>query len=255
MLRGLDHVVILVPELDVAIDTYTRLGFTVVRGGRHAVGTHNALIGFQDGSYIELIAFWEDAPSHRWHRFRGLSGGLVDFCMRTTDLAGDADTLRQAGIAMSEKQAMDRVRPDGYRVQWSLTLATETQGITPFLIEDVTPREERVPREVEHANRVTGISTVTIAVSDLDMARRAAVVLGDARPTEGVSARGPGVRYVSEGHACEYVSRAGDGEFASFLSARDGDGGIYAVSLKTDGQQKTIEPPRAHNARLSLVAD
>jgi catechol 2,3-dioxygenase-like lactoylglutathione lyase family enzyme len=253
MLRGLDHVVILVPDLDEAVESYTRLGFTVVPGGRHNVATENALIAFEDGSYLELIAFWEDAPQHRWHRYLRLGGGLVDYCMRTSDLANDVAQLRAAGIAMSEKEPMSRLRPDGYRVEWALSLATETQGVTPFLIEDITPREERVPRQVEHANGVTGISTITIAVRDLDVARRVASVLGDAPPVEAGDMPQRGARYMSGGHALEFILPGADPEIADFLSGRQGEGGVFVLSLKTTGPQTTIEPSQAHNARLTMV--
>ena len=65
MLTGIDHIVIAVPDLDVARKSYEALGFTVVPGGRHPVGTHNALIAFADGAYVELIAFYEANPSHK----------------------------------------------------------------------------------------------------------------------------------------------------------------------------------------------
>ena len=64
---SLDHIVILVDELEAAITHYEALGFTVQRGGTHADGaTHNALVGFADGSYLELIAFLLREPKHRW---------------------------------------------------------------------------------------------------------------------------------------------------------------------------------------------
>ena len=50
MLKGIDHLVIVVPELEAAIAGYRGLGFTVTPGGRHPIGTHNALIGLSDGS-------------------------------------------------------------------------------------------------------------------------------------------------------------------------------------------------------------
>jgi catechol 2,3-dioxygenase-like lactoylglutathione lyase family enzyme len=246
MLMGIDHVVILVPELEAAVESYTRLGFTVVPGGRHNVATHNALIAFEDGAYIELIAFWEDDPKHRWHRFLDLGGGLVDYCMRTGDLVGDVAALRAAGIAMSEEQPMSRLRPDGYRLEWKLALATETQGVTPFLIEDVTPREERVPRQTEHANGVTGIATLTVAVGDLALPARLAPLLGSSTPNE------EGVRYESSGHRFDFV-RAGDsGEVAQHIAGR-GAGGVFALSLKTTGTEVTLDRAQAQNARLSLV--
>ena len=58
MLNRLDHLVILVRDLDQAIREYEVLGFTVIPGGEHADGlTRNALIPFRDGSYLELVPF------------------------------------------------------------------------------------------------------------------------------------------------------------------------------------------------------
>ena len=54
-----------------------------------------------------------------------------------------------------------------------LSLATGShRGVAPFLIEDLTPRAERIPQEFTHANGVTGIGTLTIAVHELSHARR-----------------------------------------------------------------------------------
>ncbi|MFW6075058.1 MAG: VOC family protein, partial [Chloroflexota bacterium] len=38
MIQGIDHLVILVDELERAIQDYTSLGFTVVPGGKHPRG-------------------------------------------------------------------------------------------------------------------------------------------------------------------------------------------------------------------------
>lgn len=46
MITGIDHIVIAVTSLERAISTYRNLGFTVVEGGRHPYGSHNALVGF-----------------------------------------------------------------------------------------------------------------------------------------------------------------------------------------------------------------
>ncbi|MGF6240407.1 catechol 2,3-dioxygenase-like lactoylglutathione lyase family enzyme [Paraburkholderia sp. GAS38] len=83
MTLSLDHVVIRVRDLEQTIADYNELGFTVQRGGTHADGaTHNALIGFADGSYFELIAFLRDAPEHRWWDADYRVGdGLVDFAL------------------------------------------------------------------------------------------------------------------------------------------------------------------------------
>jgi len=39
--------------------------------------------------------------------------------------------------------------------------------VAPFLIEDITPRSERVPQESKHPNGVTGIERVMVAVREL----------------------------------------------------------------------------------------
>src|SRR5438105_11493916 len=102
MLTGIDHVVIVVPDLEAAIKSYEDLGFTVARGGRHPIGSHNALIGLADGAYLELIAFFEPTATHRWRAMLDNGGGLVDFCMQTDDLGADAAAFRAAGVTMSE---------------------------------------------------------------------------------------------------------------------------------------------------------
>src|SRR3972149_1560451 len=97
MLRGIDHLVVVVPDLAAAAKSYAALGFSVVPGGRHPVGTHNQLIAFADGSYIELIAFYEKTAEHKWWGPLQRGGGLVDFCMQTDDLLADTPALRREG--------------------------------------------------------------------------------------------------------------------------------------------------------------
>ena len=173
MLLSIDHIVIAVPDLATAIKNYERLGFTVVPGGRHPVGTYNGLIALADGSYIELIAFYRENPQHRWWDALQKGGGLVDFCMQTDDLAGDTAKLRNAGVEIDDPVPWSRTRPDGYELKWLLSLARgEHRGVAPFLIQDETPREERVPRETSHENGATGIGAVIVAVNDLPVVQR-----------------------------------------------------------------------------------
>jgi hypothetical protein len=174
--------------------------------------------------------------------------------MRTDALAEDVAALRAAGIAMSEKQPMSRLRPDGYGLEWTLALSTKTQGVTPFLIEDITPREERVPPATDHANGATGIAALMVAVPDLAVPRRLALVLGDGgRPLEREDIGGQGIHVMNGPHALDFIAGDGNGAIADFRARRGGEGGVFALSLKTTGQETRIEPARAFNARLSLV--
>src|SRR5260221_11159491 len=98
MLTGIDHLVVVVSDLGKAVEDYTKMGFTVVPGGRHPTATDNALIAFADGSYLELIAFHRPNVDHRWWRSNQLGGGLTDYCLRTPDLAADIEAVRQTGV-------------------------------------------------------------------------------------------------------------------------------------------------------------
>jgi catechol 2,3-dioxygenase-like lactoylglutathione lyase family enzyme len=168
MISSIDHAVILVSELARASEDYSVLGFTVTPGGEHADGlTHNALIPFADGSYLELIAFKGDAPeSHPFYRDQGFEG-LVTFALLPTDIASDVEAARQRGLEIDGPRPGGRVRPDGQRVEWQ-TARAHTPDL-PFLCGDVTPRELRVPggEAREHMNGVTGVSGITVVVDDL----------------------------------------------------------------------------------------
>ena len=84
MLTRLDHLVILVLDLELASDDYRKLGFSVSPGGEHADGlTRNALVPFEDGTYLELVSFLDpEDPTDNvwgWRRFYPQEG-LIDYC-------------------------------------------------------------------------------------------------------------------------------------------------------------------------------
>ena len=168
MIQGIDHLVVVVKDLDKGARDYEQLGFDVVPGGQHPVGSHNVLISFADGSYLEIIAFYRDAVDHRWWDPLSKGERLVDFCFQTDDLRGDTKKLKAAGVAINDPVPWSRKRPDGYELKWLLSLATGShRGVAPFLIEDVTPRTERIPQQFNHKNRVSGIDKITVAVGEL----------------------------------------------------------------------------------------
>lgn len=165
----LDHVVILVSDLDQAIADYTTLGFNVQRGGTHADGsTHNALVGFADGSYLELIAFLQPSPGHRWGRFAAQGHeGFVDFALLPPSVGVVVERARQRGVAYQGPLDGGRTRLDGEVLRWQI--GTPPSPDLPFLCGDLTPRALRV-REGEvrvHANGVQGIASITVLVQDL----------------------------------------------------------------------------------------
>ena len=254
MLTAIDHLVIVVSDLDAATADYRGLGFTVVPGGRHpGVGTYNALIAFSDSSYIELIGFYEPRADHRWWAPLQRGGGLVDFCLQTDDLAGDLRGLRRAGVDIGDPEPRNRTRPDGVEIRWEFALARGPhRGVAPFIIADVTGRDVRVPAERIHANGVTGIGTVTVVVSDIALVRGwYAKVLG--QPGEDIrrpDVTGAGVRFRIGPHAFDFVAPAnGRGPLVDWLARRGSS--AYAVTLNVGaGRPGLLDPAKTHGARL-----
>ena len=103
MFTGIDHVAIVVNELESAIASYSRAGFTVVRGGKHPIGTHNALIAFADGSYLRADRICETQHRSSWQQALEKGSGIVDFCMATDDLAADVESMRRAGAKIGKR--------------------------------------------------------------------------------------------------------------------------------------------------------
>ena len=207
MLQGIDHIVIVVNDLEQAAKDYEHLGFTVVPGGKHPVGSHNALISFADGSYIEIIAFYREAIDHRWWEPLQKGERLVDFCMQTNDLQGDTLKLRAAGVAINDPVPWSRTRPDGYELKWLLSLAQGShRGVAPFLIQDVTPREERIPQTFNHKNGAIGIGTVTVAVGELTAVRQwYNAVLGDHENFTNEKLQAKGISYQIGTHTLDFL--------------------------------------------------
>ena len=256
MITGIDHLVIAVKDLEAATRAYGELGFTVVPGGRHPVGTYNTLIAFADGSYIELIGFYRDNPDHRWWTALQRGGGLVDYCLQTDDLMGDTRAFRDAGVDIADPVSQSRVRPDGYQLRWVFSLARGPyRGVAPFLINDETPREERVPREVAHPNGVTGIEALTVAVRDASELRKIYTrVCGNvARDLRRDDLAGAGFAVRFGPHGVELLSPASStGPLADRLRARGP--GPYAVRLRTrGGTPGPLDQARTLGVPLTLV--
>jgi catechol 2,3-dioxygenase-like lactoylglutathione lyase family enzyme len=255
VLTGIDHIVIVVPDLDAATESYRGLGFNVVPGGRHPIGSHNALVGFADGAYLELIAFFDPAAKHRWRSALERGGGLVDFCMQTDDLEADAAALRGAGVSIGDPWPLSRTRPDGFTLQWVLATPADAQsGVAPFLIEDTTPRHERVPRETSHPNGVTGIATLTVAVSDVATVRRwwSAVLRAPGQDARRDELSATGARFTLGPHTLEFLApTAATSSLTSWLAARGPS--PYSAALTTSGRPGPLDERRALGARLTLV--
>lgn len=170
-----DHAVIAVHDLDQAVTDYRALGFTTIYGGEHATGTtHNALICFRDGSYLELLAP-TNKPAHPgvnaadFRRVLESGEGFIGYALFSEQLPDEIAAMRGRGIAVSDITPGGRLRMDGIQLSWESAMIGTS--MSPFFIRDVTPRDLRVPdTTTHHANGIRGVSEVIFVVSDLDAA-------------------------------------------------------------------------------------
>ncbi|ROV99077.1 hypothetical protein VMCG_06690 [Cytospora schulzeri] len=181
----LDHIVILVPhESLINLPSWLTDAFTVLQGGRHADGvTENKLILFQDGVYLELIAFVpgkeEGRKSHNWGSRR--EGHIIDWA-NTLHNEDDLNTIRnrveaaKTGITYSSPTPGGRITPSGTELKWVISAprvdnkGSFVGGEVPFWCLDRTPRDLRVPYHVEsnvkHACGAIGVHRVAVSVRD-----------------------------------------------------------------------------------------
>lgn len=238
----LDHLVILVQDLEAAIRDYGRLGFGVTLGGEHADGlTRNALVPFWDGTYLELVAFIEpEGGGDNVWGWRGFlpRGGLVDYCAASEGLRGEVERLRGLGYGVADFGEGGRRLPDGREIRWRSAGFRQEGRVLPFLIEDLTPRARRVPGgpTADHPNGATGISRLEISTPDPGKASRDLAALTGA-PTEAL-----------ELGKCELVLMDGDAGRGA---------GPTAVTLSTDAPENAVEldPGLAHGARFTLAPE
>jgi catechol 2,3-dioxygenase-like lactoylglutathione lyase family enzyme len=280
MIRGIDHIVILVSDLAAASADYAALGFTVLPGGEHTGGaTHNALVIFADDTYLELIALRQAGlrralgllrtvrllgvlargrPPLERHFLLRLAGGegLADFALVPTSFTVAAAAARARGVALTGPIAGSRRLPDGREAAWQLGLP-DTPDL-PFLCADVTPRELRVPAGAarQHPNGVTGIAGVTVAVRDLEASTARYRALTDVEPGRSVGPAVPGARTVDfvlgETVLTLAAPSGGGGEVARHL-ARRGEGPLALRLRAPAGAVPGLGAAPVHGARLSLA--
>jgi hypothetical protein len=248
-----DHAVITVADLDRAIAEFSDFGFHVTPGGAHG-RTAMAMVIFQDGTYIELIAL-QSGVLRGLLRLAGKTGllrrilakkpdvyrrliawfgslqGPMDWCIRVEDLNEAVERWRQLGITCLQSGAFHRTCPDGQTAKWLLGSPTST--VLPFAIEDLTDIRIRVPADPSsrHPNGALGIRSIRIAVANEQAARRE---FATAFQTNRIADRG-----------CFRL-----GQTVIQLSENVRSNAKFELELTCDGQECTLV---AANARINLV--
>lgn len=171
MILGIDHILIAVDDVEQAAATYRRLGFQVIAGGAHPkMGTHNALVPLADGVYLELIGVQDRSLARRFPHTRHVLEALARpnrlalFALDTDDVGAEAVAARARGLEITDAEEGERVRPDGQRVVWRTAHPGDAR--LPFLLQDVTPRNLRIPPPQEGIGRRLRVSELRYRAAD-----------------------------------------------------------------------------------------
>lgn len=171
----IDHVAIAGSRLAPLQDAFAEVGLKTDYGGPHSNGiTHMSLLGFADGSYIELISsFKTTETSPWWHEHIIGDGGPCAWAVEVEDVAEEASRAAALGIPVDGPTYYHRERPDGTRVEWDLAIiGNEGMGaLLPFVLKDRTPRHYRVSTSVSVGDtELTGIGLLVLGVKDMERA-------------------------------------------------------------------------------------
>jgi hypothetical protein len=272
----LDHISICGPSLDALRQAFADAGLTSDFGGPHGNGiTQMALVGFDDGSYIELIAPVKPGVTEGsdWGKFMAGDAGACAWAVGTNVLLQQVDHLKKAGIAVTAPERGSRKRPDGMSVEWMIAKAgTGTPGSTlPFMIEDQTPRAWRVQTSASvQGAPVSGVENVVLGVNNLDASialfRKAygwAEPLTETQKDFGKLAYFPGEPVIlaaplNGGWLAERLGKFGETPVAILLGTRDAAAAAKKYKLsgtKTWFGQKVawFDPGKLKGVRLGVI--
>jgi hypothetical protein len=171
-LPAVDHAVVAGAELESLGSAFTDAGLGTEYGGEHSNGvTHNRVLGFADGSYLELISTVEPgAESPWWNDAIHGDAGPCAWALAVADIGAETRRISDLGVTVEGPDYYTRERPDGVTIEWDLTGVGDSLGATlPFLVADRTPREYRITEAESVAGTgITGIAEVVVCVSGLD---------------------------------------------------------------------------------------
>ena len=179
MQLSVDHVTMCGSDLDAMRRACEVIGLASEYGGPHANrATHMALVGFEDGSYLELIAPCApeaDATGMMggWAKYMRENAGPSAWAVASADIRTDVQHLRSAGILVRGLDPGGRTRADGVVLQWETAIlgAGPAGTVLPFMIQDKTPGSLRVqPSAALERSGITGVDAVVLGVRHLNEA-------------------------------------------------------------------------------------
>ncbi|MBG6200211.1 hypothetical protein IWQ48_001340 [Labrenzia sp. EL_13] len=182
MVRGLDHLVVAVKDLEAAGRAYEAMGFTVTPENQHPWGTANRLVQL-DGFFIELLAVKEPEAIAETNGTAFSFGafnrdflknreGASMLVLESHDAVQDREDFEKAGLKLFDPFSFERVAnlPDGKtaKVAFDLTILQDPlcPGIGYFTCHNKYPENFWKPAFQKHENGARDIKTVFLVAGD-----------------------------------------------------------------------------------------
>lgn len=150
LVLGLDHIPIVVTDLDKAQADFRAMGFAIKPGRLHADGIRNAHVKFLDGSEIELVTATnatDELTSEYLARMK-TGGGPVYFGLYAPDLVAVAARLRDLRIAAQDDDGMFTFSP--------------TNPLHPLFLGQRNKTSTDLPEDFAYRNGATRLSALWV---------------------------------------------------------------------------------------------
>jgi len=169
----IDHAVVGASDQAALVERFEAAGFAPAFGGVHDHGTTQmSVLGFPDGSYLELLGPTPDTPASEavfWPDRLAADAGPTAWALLVEDVTERAVRQIRQGSPVEGPYHRGRERPDGTPIEWDMVfIGDDADGtVYPFLIGDRTPRRFRVTPTAGLADGpLAGVAEVVVAVED-----------------------------------------------------------------------------------------
>ena len=241
---GIDHVFLLVHDLDASAAQFRRLGFTLSPRGLHSAekGTANYTLIFQH-DYCELLGIVTATPENLVHRdmLTEDGEGLRAIACRTHDAPEARKALAALGISAGAVSEFSRPLPLPGGASGIAAFATTDLALDEapsghmFLCQHKTPDMVWRPELQSHANGARALAGIVTMANDTEtLARRFARLFASGH-----------IRAVPGGHAVE--TGANSARILCLTPA--------AAAARYDDRAVADTPPRGYAALQVAVAD
>jgi hypothetical protein len=160
-----DHVIILVPDLDAAGTAFEAAGFHVTPRTEHsaAMGTANRCV-MLTGSYIELLGIVAGTPANTtWRALLAAGPGLRGVALRSVDIDASVEELAAQEIAVEAVRHFSRATDEG-ELRFSIVRIdpAATPGLQCLVCQHHTASLLWRAETMQHANGAAAMQAVVL---------------------------------------------------------------------------------------------